>query len=313
MTYSQSHQQPEAITAYSRADVAVSTMDGTVLQGNRYDLQRQAPNNRRKVAANKTPLLCIPPELGNTGFYDKFVAELAGQEGAPEKVITMDLRGRGRSELGKDRDTTTVTDADDIISICDALGLHHADVLVTGRATLAVLLTAPKRPGMFRRLVLNDGGPEFDTVGIARLTTAGKRAPDPRDWDDAIKISQTVRGDGFTAFSQEDWDDLVRTIWKDVDGKPVPNHDKGLKRLSNTADYDAKQPLLWEEHLLFKSTPTLLIRGENSELITPELADRILKDRRRSTVITASGQGHAPVLHLPSLPADIARFLSSAD
>ena len=296
---------------YLRSDVSVSTMDGTILRGYRYDLQLPVGGKSNRIPPSKKPLLCIPSELGNTSEYDQLITALADQTGAPRRILNFDLRGRGRSELGNNKDTTTETDADDIISICDAMGLHHCDVLVTGRAALSVILTGPKRPSTIGRLILNDAGPEFDSVGIAKLGTTLKRAPHPADWPDAVDILKKIKGDTFTSFENADWQDLARTIWKDEDSRPVQNYDKNLYRVSNAVDFDSKQPLVWQEFMLFKNTPTLFIRGAKSELMTEALADKILAHQTRAKLAIATGQGHAPALHKDALPQHIAEFLAA--
>ena len=298
---------------YARSEVSASTMDGTVLRGYRYDLHIPAGGKRNRVPPSKTPLLCIPSELGNTTEYEQLIGALAEYAGAPRRIFNFDLRGRGWSELGKNTNTTTETDADDIISICDAMGLHHCDVLVTGRAALAVFLTGPKRPSTIGRLILNDAGPEFDSVGIAKLGTTMKRAPAPADWADAVDILQRIKSETFTIFNTADWQDMARTIWKDENGRPGQNYNSKLYRLSNAEDFDSKQPLVWQEFALFKSMPTLFIRGSKSELMTETLADKILSHQTRAKLVIATGQGHAPVLHKENLPQSIAEFLAATD
>ncbi len=298
---------------YTRSEVSVSTMDGTVLRGFRYDLQTPTDGRRNRIPPSKTPLLCIPSELGNTSEYEQLIGALAEQVGAPRRIFNFDLRGRGRSVLSRKDNSTTETDADDIVSICDAMGLHHCDVLVTGRAALSVFLTGPKRPSTIGRLILNDAGPEFDSVGIAKLGTTMKRAPQPADWADAVDILKKIKGETFTIFNAEDWQDLARTIWKDENGRPVQNYDNKLYRLSNVDDFDNKQPLVWQEFALFKTTPTLFIRGSKSELMTEALADKILTHQTHAKLAIATGQGHAPVLHKENLPQSIAEFLATTD
>lgn len=300
-----------SLNSYLRSDVSVSSMDGTILRGYRYDLHSPEDGKRNRIPPSKTPLLCIPSELGNTGEYDQLISALANQPGAPRRVLSFDLRGRGRSELGQNKDTTTETDADDIISICDAMGLHHCDVLVTGRAALSVLLVGPKRPSTIGRLILNDGGPEFDSVGIAKLGTTMKRAPAPADWADAVDILKKIKGATFSSFDDTDWKDMAHTVWKDENGRPVQNYNDKLYRLSNADDFDIKQPTVWQEFALFKNTPTLFIRGSKSELMSEALADKILSHQKYAKLAIATGQGHAPALHKDTLPQHIAEFLAT--
>ena len=76
---------------------------------------------------------------------------------ADRKIILMDHVGSGRSDLSaydKHRYATLHAYADDLIEVCDALGLHNADVLAHSVACMMTLLAAKKRPDLFGRIML---------------------------------------------------------------------------------------------------------------------------------------------------------------
>ena len=106
---------------------------------------------------------------------------------------------------------------------------------------------------------------------------------------------------------------MARHTWRDDDGKPVPDYDKGLVRLTNAVSYDEKQPLLWTEFKLFHEHPTLLVRGEHSLLMTEEIAGRLAARHDDLKEIIATGQGHIPLLNLGDLPNQICRFLAASE
>ncbi len=256
------------------------------------------------------PLLCLPDELGRSQDHHRLALALSARAQGPRVIHTLSLRGRGSSDASAIADTSALDDADDLISYCDARNLHHCDIVVNGRSIYTLLLALVKRPGLARCVVLNDAAPEFDAVAIARETTLNQRSKPPASWEDAVALLRERKGNAFPVFSKDDWDHAARIRWSDVDGKPGPTNDPKLVRFSNLIDYDAPQPRLWDEFKLLGAARVLLIRGENSALVTDEITDRMSDILPSLTVETADGQGHVPALHLGDLPNRIAAFLA---
>ena len=170
-------------------------------------------------------------------------------------------------------------------------------------------MTAPKRPGLVRKLVLNDAGPEFDSVGIARSAALRKRTSAPDNWEQAKSYLHNNLQDQFPGFDADDWKALAETIWRNEDGRPVADYDKSLLRMSNDVDYDNRQLQLWPEFRIFRSTPTLLIRGENSRLMTIPIVETMRATLPSLTVLDAKGQGHVPCLDRDGLTQAVLEFL----
>jgi pimeloyl-ACP methyl ester carboxylesterase len=57
--------------------------------------------------------------------------------------------------------------------------------------------------------------------------------------------------------------------------------------------------------------PLLVIRGENSRLLSEETAADMLKRHPGAKLVTARGQGHAPLLHLNQVYAPLIEFLNA--
>lgn len=294
----------------SRQSIAISMRDGARLRGFCYSRPNLPARGRNLEKRLKTPLLCLADELGNTQEHHTFILTFMAQSGAPEKTYCFDLRGRGMSDDTNIGDSDLDTDCDDLISLCDALNLHHADFLVSGRGIHPLLLTAPKRPGMVRRLVLNDAAPEFDAVGIARLSAVSKRLGVPGNWAEATSQIKKLKVEEFPDFDDDQWLTMAKTIWHDDQGKPVPSIAKGLSRLSNSTDYDSKQPAMWAEFKLLQDRPALLIRGEKSILLSEDITTRIQHAHKALEVISVPNQGHVPQLKTGDLPEHILRFLT---
>ena len=310
----------DKITRFNRNEVDIlrnpvraSMVDGTVLRGFYYEREKPVPPGRYSILPSNTPLLCLPTELGNSREYHEFALELTGLPGGPKRVYTLDFRGRGRSDLAKNDRSTTFTDAGDLISFCDAMGLHGVDILSSGRSVQSVFLAGPIRPSLVRKLILNDTGPELDSVGIARQIALRQRQRPANSWQEAVDNLKQLKEKEFPCLTEPQWEALARTIWRDEAGKPVPDVRAELQRMANAASYDEKQVQLWPEAKLFNRSPKLLIRGEYSSLFTVEIAQRLGDKLPKLQQFIAQGQGHVPILHLNGLVEIILSFLQGGE
>ncbi len=294
----------------SRTSWQISMRDGARLHGFLYQNSPATLKKPKEDRRSKTDLICLASELGNSEDHHRFAVALSALPSAPRRIFTLDMRGRGRYDPGKSGDITPYTDADDLVGLCDGLGLHHADFVASGKSAHILLLAAPKRPGMVRRLVLNDSGPEFDAVGIARMNALRKRAKQPQSFEDAAEQSKQMLGDQFPDLTREDWLEMSRHRWRDAGGKLLPNLTNDLIQQSRSFDFDTKQPELWAEFKLFQHRPVLLIRGENSPLVTQKDAERLREAHGGLVECVAMRQGHVPLLEKNDLPQKIAEFLT---
>ena len=288
-------------------------VDGIVLRGYYFERETPVMRSRHTTISSPTPLLCLPTELGNCREFHEFALELAALPGAPKRIYTLDMRGRGRSELAKNDQSTTMTDADDLIAFCDAMGLHKIDILSSGRSVQSVFLTGPKRPSLVRKLILNDTGPELDSVGIARQTALRQRQSLVSNWQEAVQNLKQLKEKEFPSLTETQWEALARTIWREENGRPIPDINSNLQRFTNAVSYDEKQLQLWLEVKIFDQCPKLLIRGEHSTFVTPEIAKRLGDKVQNLQQIVAIGQGHVPLLHIDGIPKIILGFLEDED
>jgi pimeloyl-ACP methyl ester carboxylesterase len=296
-------------TKIVRRETCASMTDGALLRGYTYTRADHLPGRRPLDPGSRVPLLCLATELGNCREHHDFALVMAASAGASEPIHTLDLRGRGRSDTVGAISSGIDTDADDLISYCDAHDLHEFDVVVSGYSCFVVFHAATKRPGMVRRLILNDASPEFDAVGIARRHALVHMAKHPSSWDEGVDLLRDMKGEEFPEFSDEDWQDLSKIVWLERNGKPVLDRVKGLARFSNVVDYDSALPSMWSQFKLFCRRPTLLIHGEHSALVTKDIAEKMKRVCPDLTIITAEKQGHAPQLHRNGLAEKILAFL----
>ncbi|MEM7302827.1 MAG: alpha/beta hydrolase [Pseudomonadota bacterium] len=280
----------------------VSAVDGLMLRGRRY---------RPNTPASATPVLCLPGLSRNSRDFDQFAQFLSQSEKTPRQVISVDYRGRGLSDHDKDwQNYTPLTEATDVISVCDALGVHEAAIVGTSRGGLITMLLSAMRPGLPHCVVLNDVGPELDGVGLARIKTNLERSRMPASWEEAASGLKNAYKQQFTALSDADWDAFARMTWRDENGKPAPDFDPKLINTLKALDLDQPLPTLWPQFGGLKSRPLLVLRGANSDLLSEDILARMKADHPALQSLEVAGQGHAPLLLDEKLMVKIAAFIN---
>ena len=255
------------------------------------------------------PLLCLGSETGNAAEHHAFAIAVLNEPAPPRAVWTVDLRGRGQSEAGRIATSDLSTDVEDLVDVTDALTLHHLDVLANGFSTVAVLKVLLKRPGLVRRMVMNDGAPELDGVARANaaMRRAGRSAPTDRERT-AGMLRETTKG--FEGLDEEGWNAMAERLWRPGAKGWEPAHHPDLQRTTNAVSFDEAQPDGWNELPLLRRTPTLLLRAAGSNFVTDAIESRMRGALDRLEVQRVEGQGHVPMLERGDLPARIATFLS---
>jgi pimeloyl-ACP methyl ester carboxylesterase len=290
-------------------DVFFSASDGLRLHARDYGRKRPATFGR-------LPLICLPGLSRNTRDFHDLALALVGDHETPRRVVSFDYRGRGGSEWAKSADDYTVlTETDDLLAGMAALGLEHALFLGTSRGGLIMHVLAAMRPGVIAGGILNDIGPVIEGAGLAQIKTYLTRAPKPASYEEAARIQKDIHGKAFPALRDEDWAEFARAIFiKDAKGRLKADFDPKLLSGFKDMDFSTPLPTMWPQFdSLAARKPLLVIRGEHSSLLSEETVEEMKSRAPHIKTHTASGQGHAPLLHLGSLPALIRNFLAECD
>ncbi len=280
-------------------------MDGTIIRGYRYSREEglQADTGQRA-------LLCLASDTGNSREFHRLALALLRLKNGGRPIFAIDMRGRGLSDRVDVETYTPLTEAEDIVSFCDAMGLHEVDVFANGGGSMAALLVAPRRPGLIRSIIFNDGGPERDGVGIARTKAIYQRMPEPTTWEEAVDVLKQAKGKDFPALKEADWMDMAQSIFEETDNTLIRSHDPIFTGAESHIDFDERLPMFWKEFGMFRSRPVLVIRGENSTLMTEALTKRMRPIAPLLQEIVVEGQGHPPLLGGHGLPKKILDFLN---
>jgi pimeloyl-ACP methyl ester carboxylesterase len=258
------------------------------------------------------PIVCLPGLTRNSRDFHQLALLLSRDSIVPRRVIALDARGRGLSAWDDDKSHyNLVVEAQDVLATCAALNIPKAIFIGTSRGGLILHVLAASQPDILKAVILNDIGPVLEKEGLGDIRDYLNRDRKPADWNDAIEILQENHGRAFTTLTGDDWRDMARAIYTVADGKVVADFDPAIAAQMNSLDLEAPLPDLWPQFEAFQNIPLMVIRGENSKLLTTATLKEMARRHPGMTTKIAGGQGHAPILYLGDVPTAIQDFLAT--
>ncbi|UJW76619.1 alpha/beta fold hydrolase [Rhizobium sp. SL42] len=258
------------------------------------------------------PVVCLPGLTRNGRDFEALAAILSS---APHrfKVISITSRGRGLSDRDPDPSRYTIpVEAMDVMAVLDHLAIDKAHFIGTSRGGLILHVLAITHLDRIASVILNDIGPVLEVDGLRQIQAylGGRRKP--QTFAEAALILKAAHGAEFPALSDEDWQGLATAIYRETEGEIVTDYDPEIGAQFRAADFNQPLADLWPQFALLAGHPVMVIRGQHSRLLSSDTVDAMGERHPGLVVVTAAGQGHAPLLDLEDLPGQIAGFLSRA-
>ena len=259
----------------------------------------------------RLPVICLHGLTRNSKDFEELSPLIAA---GGRRVIVPDVRGRGQS----DRDPNPAnyvpdTYARDIIKLLDELGIGRAVFIGTSMGGIMTLAISGMRRRLVAAAVLNDVGPQVGTVGIERIKSYVGKKVDIGSWDDAADYLRSINGVAFPDNTEADWATFARRTFAEKAGVPVLDYDPQIMQPLNQNRYKAMTFIAW---FLFKrlarTVPFLLIRGELSDLLSKDIAEKMQRRAPAMAYAEVPNVGHAPTLSEPAAAGAIAKFLNEA-
>ena len=264
-------------------------------------------------ALSSPPVICLPGLTRNSRDFHQLALWLSRDAETPRRVVTLDYRGRGQSDRDDNKaNYNLLVEAQDVLCACDTFGFETADFIGTSRGGLILHLLAGMRPSLLGRLILNDIGPRIENEGLKHIRDYLGVRNRPGSRQQAAASLRAVHGSAFPILTDADWLDMADALYVDNDGMLEPDFDIAIAKQLQAADLDQPLPDLWTQFDTFPQVPMMVIRGEHTTLLSEKTVAEMQRRRPGLVLLTAPGQGHAPVLHLGTLPAEIGAFLSRA-
>ena len=197
-------------------------------------------------------------------------------------VYALDQRGHGDSEWSREIDYSIGTKAADALAFIDDQGIESPIVVghsMGGMVTMRLALDAPDVP---RGAVLVDIGPELNPQGVEVVHNFVTRNVEFDDLDEFL--DRVVQYDPFRSREH-----IARTVkynmLRRADGKYVSkvDHRRVPEPSAHPVGLDDLSPL---------DFPVLVVRGEESNVLEPEAAQRFVAALPQGRLVTVAKAGH---------------------
>jgi pimeloyl-ACP methyl ester carboxylesterase len=227
----------------------------------------------------------------------------------PCRLIRMDYRGRGASEWTGAATYTVPQEARDVLALVDHLGVDRVAVIGTSRGGLIAMLLAAMAKSRLRGVMLNDVGPVIEAKGLARIVDYVGRNPAARTH---AEMAQALPGlmPGFVGVPAARWrDEAQHHYTQTAEGLRI-TYDPAL-RDAFLAAFQGEAPDLWPLFDACAGLPLGLIRGANSDLLSPEVATEMRRRRPDMIFAEVPDRAHIPFLDEPGAVAALNRFVKA--
>jgi len=281
-------------------DFRYTSTDGLSLAGRKYGW-----NNK-----DVTPVVCLSGLSRNSADFHELALYLATQAETKRPVLCLDYRGRGNSDHDKNWENYNVlTEADDVVQGLIAAGLEHAHFIGTSRGGMIIMMLAAMKPTLLTSVIMNDIGPEIDGPGLVRIKKMLESGSDAANWSEAAAAIKSTGQRDFPKRDDGEWERQAKLIFKEDGGKLIRNYDLKLVNTVKAIDLDVPLPSLWPQFTGLSKIPLMLIRGDNTDLLSEKTVEKMREVHSSMEYISVKDQGHAPDLGSDGLPQKIGTFL----
>jgi pimeloyl-ACP methyl ester carboxylesterase len=253
---------------------------------------------------NPKVLVCVHGLTRSGRDFDVLAQALADDY----RVVCPDVAGRGASGWLKNPMLYVVpTYAADMVTLIARLGAEEVHWVGTSMGGLIGMGVAALSDTPITRLVLNDVGPVLTFASLARIGTyVGKDPVFPSI--EAAELYVRFTSAPFGPHSDAEWRFLTNNVVRrQPDGSWRMHYDPAIA-VPFTAGLNGQDLDLWAMYDAV-SCPTLVLRGQASDLLTPDTAAAMEQRGPRARCVEFPGVGHAPTLMHEDQIAVVRNFL----
>lgn len=242
---------------------------------------------------NPNVLVCVHGVTRVGDDFDVMARELS----ETYRVVCPDVVGRGRSGRLYDPQYYVIPQyVSDMVTLLARLDAESVDWFGTSMGGLIGMALASMPENPIRRLVLNDIGPSINASALARIGEYIGQDIRFSTFDEAAQYIRAISAT-FGPHTDEEWHKLAADVLRqDKDGKWTRHYDLKLATPFKTLTPEAAsigEAMLWAAYDAIRC-PTLLVRGQQSDLLLPEVAQAMTQRGPKAKLVEFEGVGHAP-------------------
>jgi pimeloyl-ACP methyl ester carboxylesterase len=220
----------------------------------------------------------------------------------------MDYRGRGASDWTGAATYSVEQESKDALSLLDHLGVEKAAILGTSRGGLIGMVLGAVARGRLLGLCLNDVGPEIAQAGLTRIFDYVGRNPGGKTHQGFADL--LAKSPGFAGVPMSRWLEEARKHSVETPEGLRLTYDPTLRE-AFLAAFEGPPVDLWPLFDTLVGLPLALIRGANSDLLSPETVAQMRARRPDMIYAEVPDRAHIPFLDEPEAVALIRSFLAS--
>ena len=240
-------------------------------------------------ARNRDVVVCVHGLTRTSRDFDELARALRGRF----RVVCPDVAGRGESEPLADPMLYGVPQyAADMVTLIARLDVESVSWVGTSMGGLIGMALAAQAGSPIKRMVLNDVGPVVTRASLERISSYVGKAPTFASVEEAERYIRAISAP-FGPHSDAQWRFLTETwLRRNADGTWRAHYDPRIGVPLVVPEEDLE---LWNVYDAMRC-PTLLVRGEFSDLLTRETANQMAERGPRAKLVEIRGVGHAPTL-----------------
>lgn len=256
--------------------------------------------------SDRPPIVCLPGLTRNARDFEPVADRYAGTW----RVLSLDFRGRGMSDYDpKPRNYAPPTYAADVLALFGQIGIGRAVLLGTSLGGLVTMILGATAHDRIAGAMLNDIGPEIDQAGIERIRGYVGRSTEFASWEEFASALAERNADVYPGYTADQWSAFTRRICRERDGRILFDYDMAISNNFKQAP-NAPAASAWPHYHSLEGIPLLILRGELSDLLDAEVAEKMADSLPDAEVVTVPGVGHAPALDELEAIAGMDRLLA---
>jgi len=255
-------------------------------------------------ARSRSAVLLLHGLTGNAWEWDPVAAALSSDH----RVVALNQRGHGASRWADDYAAERMVD--DLCGFCATLELDAVTVVGHSMGGLNAFLFAASRPDLVERLAIVDFGPDSLTPEAATAWATSLRSSARAVYRSPAEAVEEWR----SANPRAGPDELAHFVTHNL----AESEDGGWRWRFDAAGLESFLDQLPDEHSQWAALeglecPTLVIRGEHSEVLSRETAERMERELPDAELVEIGGGAHDLTVEQPAaLTEALSRWLAAS-